>query len=352
MKIVTIIGARPQFIKSALVSEKINQIDNFDEIIIHTGQHFDDNMSKIFFQQMNLPKPKYNLNINKMENGLMVKEMIKKIVPILKSEDPDGILVYGDTNSTLAGSLAAVKSNLSIFHIEAGLRSYNKCMQEELNRIVTDYLSALLFCPTENAVKTLENEGVTNGVIFSGDVMYDSYLKFSVKAKAIKPHSVENKSNYILATIHRQENTDFQHRLTSIFESLNKLNNKLRIIMPLHPRTKEKMEKYNIKTNIEILPPVGYLDMISLLNRSKFVITDSGGLQKEAFFAKKKCIIVREETEWTELIDINVNYLSSPKNLLDVYDKMSSNTCDFSHKLFGDGKASETIANSIAKYFN
>tara|TARA_Y100001970_G_scaffold15871_1_gene17912 strand:+ start:99405 stop:100463 length:1059 start_codon:yes stop_codon:yes gene_type:complete len=352
LKIVTIIGARPQFIKSALVSEKIYTLDKFDEIIIHTGQHFDKNMSTIFFNQMDLPIPKYNLDINNMENGLMVKQMINKIEPILKLEKPDGILVYGDTNSTLAGSLAASKLNLSIFHIEAGLRSYNKCMQEELNRILTDYLSTILFCPTKNAVKNLKNEGITTGVVYSGDVMYDAYLKFSMRTKDSKADLIENNSIYALATIHRQENTDSKDRLTSIFENLNKLNNKLKIVMPLHPRTKEKMKRYNIKTNIKILPPIGYLDMISLLNRSKFVITDSGGLQKEAFFAKKKCIILREETEWTELVDINANYLSSPKNLLNVYETMSSNNCDFSYKLFGDGKASERIVDSIKEYFN
>ena len=352
MKILTVLGARPQFIKSCLISNQIISSNFLTEIIVHTGQHFEHNMSDIFFKEMALPNPNYNLGINQMKRKPMIEKMIDKLNPILIRENPDGVLVYGDTNSTLAGSLAAEKLKIPIFHIESGLRSYNKSMPEELNRIKTDQLSSLLFCPTKNSINNLEKERITEGVILSGDVMYDIYNTFSKKAKKLHDIKVPTKSDYVVTTIHRPENTDDAQKLRSIFSNLDMINEKIKVILPLHPRTKGQLRRFNIKTNIEFIEPLSYLYMLSLIKSAEMVITDSGGLQKEAFFAEKKCITVRQETEWIELIDVGVNHLSDPKNLFKNFESMRKHKCDFSKKLFGDGNASKTILNSIIKYFN
>ena len=350
MKILTIIGTRPQFIKSATVSQKIKDSDKLTEVIIHTGQHFEKDMSNIFFNEMNLSKPKYNLGINQMNHGLMTARMIEKIEPIIINEAPQCILVYGDTNSTLAGSITAAKLNIPIFHIEAGLRSYNRSMPEEINRVITDHLSSLLFCPTETAINNLTIEGINKGVVLSGDVMYESFLKFSQQSGIKKGIKDKLDTNYILATIHRQENTDNQDKLTSIFSNLDIINDSSQIVMPLHPRTNKKIKDYNIQTKIKILPPLGYLSMLSLLINSQLVITDSGGLQKEAFFAKKKCITVRSETEWVELIDSKTNILTEPKGIFKAFNKIKNNNNEFDNKFFGDGRSSELIVRSIIDF--
>jgi len=351
LKIITVLGARPQFIKAAMVSEKLAAIDSFSEVIIHTGQHFDQNMSDIFFNEMGLPKPDYNLNINQMSHGQMTAKMMKKIEPILMDERPNGVLVYGDTNSTLAGSLTAAKLHTPVFHVEAGLRSYNRAMPEEINRVLTDHLSSLLFCPTENAVNILGKEGIQKGVENCGDVMYDAFLKFKQQIENGENKTPEADSPYILATIHRPENTDNNKNLISIFKELDKVNEKIRVVLPLHPRTKGQLHKFGIQTKIQWVEPVGYLSMLSLLNSAEMVITDSGGLQKEAFFAEKKCITVRDETEWTELIDIDVNRLSAPAELNGVFEGMRANECDFSKKLYGNGNAGKIIVDSMVEYF-
>ena len=348
MKIITVLGARPQFIKAAMVSEKLAAIDSFSEVIIHTGQHFDQNMSDIFFNEMGLPKPDYNLNINQMSHGQMTAKMMENIEPILIDEKPNGVLVYGDTNSTLAGSLTAAKLNMPLFHVEAGLRSYNRAMPEEINRVLTDHLSSLLFCPTENAVNILAKEGIQKGVKNCGDVMFDAFLKFNQKIEDKMP---EIDSPYVLTTIHRPENTDNKNNLISIFKELDKINEKIKVVLPLHPRTKSQFQKFRIQTNIQWVEPVGYLSMLTLLNSAEMVITDSGGLQKEAFFAEKKCITVRDETEWTELIDIDVNRLSAPSELNCVFEGMRANECDFSKKLYGNGNAGKIIVDSMVEHF-
>ena len=350
MKIATIIGARPQFIKTAPISEKINTTDSFSEIIIHTGQHFERKMSNIFFEEMNIPKPNYNLNINQVDYCQMIEMMVNEICPILLNENINGVLVYGDTNSTLAGSLAANKFNLPIFHVEAGLRSFNRSMLEENNRIITDHLSSLLFCPSENAVKNLLEENLSNGVKLSGDVMYDVYLKFSSYEDSLD--SDLKSSKYILSTIHRRENINSAKRLSSIFNNLNKINDEQKIIMPLHPHTKQKIEEYEIKTNINFIEPIGYISMLSLLNECEMVITDSGGLQKESFFAKKKCLIIREQTEWIELINQGTNILCEPENLNKAYNKILKEECDFSNNYYGNGNASNFIVKSIENFFS
>ena len=350
MKIVTIIGARPQFIKAAPVSEKIKSSAFLNEIIIHTGQHFDKKMSDVFFEEINLPKPKYNLNINQVGHGLMVERMVKKITPILKREEAKGVLVYGDTNSTLAGSIAAKLLKIPIFHVEAGLRSFNREMNEEVNRIITDHFSSILFCPNENAVKNLKKEKISNDIIVTGDVMYDAFLKFSCFKDDLDNDLI--KSKFILATIHRRENINSAEKLSAIFNNLNKINDSQKIIMPLHPHTKKKIEKYEIQSNITFTEPLGYISMLSFLNECEMVITDSGGLQKESFFAKKKCLTVREQTEWNELINQGTNVLCKPENLKKAYYKISNEECDFSNNFYGDGNASGLIMQSIENFFS
>jgi len=353
LKIVTILGARPQFIKASTVSSLFQTKVSIDEVIIHTGQHFDKNMSDIFFNQMGLPEPKYNLGINQLNHGLMMAKMIENIEPILVKEKPVGVLVYGDTNSTLAGGLTAAKLNIPVFHVEAGLRSYNRTMPEEINRILTDHLSSLLFCPTGNAFNILKREGIQNGVIKSGDVMFDAYIKFSrlYKNKETEFDLQIPDVPYALATIHRPENTDNRSNLTSIFSGLDEINKVMKVVMPLHPRTKKQMEQYKIHSEINLISPQSYLAVLNLLNGAELVITDSGGLQKEAFFTKKKCITVRKETEWTELTDAGVNFLTKPENLFNTSNEIQNTICDFSGRPYGDGNSAEIIVQNIVKYF-
>jgi UDP-GlcNAc3NAcA epimerase len=357
MKIATIIGARPQFIKAAVVSRYIRENHNSEisEIIIHTGQHYDANMSDIFFEQMDIPKPDFFLNVNGLSHGAMTGQMLEKIEEVLIKEKPDWVLVYGDTNSTLAGALAAKKLHLKLAHVEAGLRSFNIKMPEEVNRIVTDRISDILFCPTMQAMKNLDNEAYENldvKYINVGDVMQDAALYY-VK-KALKPE-IKINDNYILATIHRAENTDDVDKLKSIFSALSKISKEYQIILPLHPRTKKIIHQNNIdynRENILISDPVGYLEMIYLLNNCKFVMTDSGGLQKEAFFFKKLCLTLRDETEWVELVENSFNIIvgSNEDKIINGFDKLKTLSPDFEINLYGKGKAGENIVNSLISY--
>lgn len=354
MKIVTIIGARPQFVKAAVVSKAIKDFSNPEkpiiEIIIHTGQHFDKNMSDVFFEEMKIPAPDYNLEINSLSHGAMTGKMLEKIEEILLLENPDWVIVYGDTNSTLAGALSAKKLHIKVAHIEAGLRSYNIKMPEEINRILTDRISDILFCPTQVAINNLKKEGfdnIDNEVVLSGDVMEDAALFYKEFSKAPK---VEFPQTFIITTIHRAENTDSQKRLTSIFKGLNTIGKEIQIVLPLHPRTKSKLQQFkiNISENIVIIDPVGYLEMIYLLNNCELVITDSGGVQKEAYFFKKACITLRDETEWTELVDKGFNILAGADQ-----DKMveafyqNRKVLNFSTDLYGNGNASKIIINAL-----
>ncbi len=349
MKIATVIGARPQFIKAAPVSEKINSRNSLNEIIIHTGQHFDKNMSKIFFEELKISKPHYNLNVNQMKYGQMIDKMINKINPILSNEKLDGVLVYGDTNSTLAGSLSAKQNGLPVFHVEAGLRSYNRSMYEEINRTITDHLSSLLFCPNRSSVDNLRKEKIKAEIIHSGDVMYDAFLKFSPQ----KNQFINGDTNFpILATIHRKENIKSRRKLSSIFRELDLINKNKKIVMPLHPHTKKMIKKFNIQTNINFIDPSGYSFMLALLRNCEIVITDSGGLQKEAYFAEKKCLVVRNQTEWKELIGDGANVLCKPNSIYDSYVHLIESKSHFSKKNYGDGKASERIVNSIIRFLS
>jgi UDP-GlcNAc3NAcA epimerase len=353
MKIVTVIGARPQFVKAAVVSRILSKESDIQEIIVHTGQHYDVNMSQVFFDEMDIPKPLYNLNINGTSHGSMTGQMLSKIEELLKVEQPDLVLVYGDTNSTLAGALAAKKMNIAVAHVEAGLRSFNIKMPEEINRILTDRISDILFCPTKTAVLNLEKEGYSNipvQIALSGDVMQDAAIFYS--QRAIKPN-IDIPKQFALATVHRAENTDNPEILCSIFNALEKISlEDVNIVLPLHPRTKAllKMTDYNFhKSFIKFIEPVGYLEMVYLLQHCEYVLTDSGGLQKEAYFFKKKSITLRNETEWVELLENRFNFLGGIQcdTILKTFSQMKKETPDFSIRLYGDGKAGEIIVKSL-----
>lgn len=355
MKILTIVGARPQFVKAAALSRELAKHQNIEEIIVHTGQHFDKNMSDVFFEEMEIPKPKYNLDINSVGHGAMTGRMLEGIEKLLIEEKPDWLLVYGDTNSTIAGALAAKKLHIKVAHVEAGLRSFNMEMPEEVNRILTDRISDYLFCPTETAVNNLKNEGYDNidcNIINCGDVMQDAanfYAQKSEEKSTIL--SQLNLNDFILCTLHRAENTDDENRLRNIVNTLNKINETTPIVLPLHPRTKNKIKELGIELSINIIDPVGYFDMIELLKHCSLVMTDSGGLQKEAFFFKKNCVTMRDQTEWVELIEHKVNVLvgADSDRIISAVDKMIALESDFSINLYGNGTACENIVQELLK---
>ncbi len=311
-KILTVVGARPQFIKASSVSRAINKSQYFEEVVVHTGQHFDNNMSSIFFEELSITTPDYNLGIAGASHGLMTGRQLEAIEKVLMDERPNYVLVYGDTNSTLAGALAAAKMNIPLVHVEAGLRSFNRRMPEEINRVLTDHAANILFTPTETASSNLLKEGISKDKIINvGDVMYDASLFF--KKEARKPSFIDDFGKgfdkFILATVHRAENTDNPDRLRKIFKGLS--TSPLPVIMPLHPRTKSCLAEFNIElnSNIHLLDPVGYLEMIWLESNCHIVCTDSGGVQKEAYFFHKPCVTMRDETEWVELVDSGWNIL-------------------------------------------
>ena len=352
MKIITILGARPQFIKAgALSREFLNHVD-IEEIILHTGQHFDKNMSDVFFEQMSIPKPKYNLAVNNMGHGAMTGQMLEKVEKVLIQEKPDWVLVYGDTNSTIAGALAAKKLHIKVAHVEAGLRSFNMAMPEEINRILTDRISDLLLCPTETAVENLNKEGFKNldiSIFKSGDVMQDAAIFYSKKEQA---PNFKIPAEFVLSTIHRAENTDNDKRLSSILSGLNFIAKLTPVILPLHPRTKNIINKGSFDiTNLTIVEPIGYLEMVYLLQRSKIVMTDSGGLQKEAFFFKKPCITLRDETEWVELVKGGFNTLAGAnEKLIKNAFKNQSYNIDFNVNLYGEGRACKNIVEKLYSF--
>tara|TARA_Y100000996_G_scaffold133043_2_gene101096 strand:+ start:1227 stop:2291 length:1065 start_codon:yes stop_codon:yes gene_type:complete len=352
MKIVTILGARPQFIKASSVSRQFLKFPKIIEVILHTGQHFDQNMSQVFFDQMGLSAPKYNLGIQSLSHGAMTGRQLEEIEKVLIKEIPDYVMVYGDTNSTLSGALASAKLNIPVIHIEAGLRSYNKSMPEEINRVLTDHVSELLFTPTKSGFNNLINEGVSKDKIHNfGDVMYDSAIFFSNQTS--NKNSIIEKLKlrplgYILATFHRQSNTDDSEKLKNIIRALS--GSKLPVVLPLHPRTEAILNKNKIVLNNPIIPidPVGYMEMINLEKNSYKIITDSGGVQKEAYFFGKNCIIVREETEWIELKKSNAHHLVG-NDFNKITDLVNSPNINYKvEEIFGDGNASKKIVNKIA----
>ena len=355
MKIVTIVGARPQFIKAAAVSREILKHSDIIEIIVHTGQHFDANMSDIFFDEMKIPRPHYQFDINSIGHGAMTGRMLEKIEEVLIKENPDFVMVYGDTNSTLAGALAAKKLHIKVVHVEAGLRSFNMRMPEEINRILTDRISDILCCPTDNAVENLKMEGYEQfscEIIKTGDVMQDAAMYYAPKAEQksdiLKQAGL---SKFVLATIHRQENTDSPETLRNIITGLNEINRQIPVLVPIHPRTRSILTQLNITPEFKMIDPVGYFDMIVLLKNCKLVITDSGGVQKEAFFFGKHCITLREQTEWVELVENGYNILvgSNVLKLKDAFEVFSSKVSDFKINLYGKGQAAQIAVNEISK---
>lgn len=353
-KIITVVGARPQFIKAATLSRQFKLL-GIEEKIIHTGQHFDANMSEIFFDEMEIPKPAYQLDIHGVSHGAMTGRMLEGIEKILMTEKPDGVLVYGDTNSTLAGALAAAKLHIPVIHVEAGLRSFNMEMPEEINRILTDRISNALFCPTDTAVNNLMREGFDNmpiQIIKNGDVMQDAAMYYADKAQ-LKSDIIRKAglNKFVLATIHRQENTDNPENLKNIIEGLNAIHKEIPVVVPMHPRTRNILAQNYQLPDFTIIDPVGYFDMIMLLKSCEMVITDSGGVQKEAFFFAKHCITLREQTEWVELVDKGFNLLvgSDIDKLRDAFDLFRTKKSDFSINLYGNGKAAEMAAAEIFK---
>jgi UDP-GlcNAc3NAcA epimerase len=343
-KIITILGARPQFIKAAAVSARFK--GHFNEILVHTGQHYDPNMSDVFFEELSIPKPKYHLNVGSGSHGAMTGAMLAEIEKVLETEKPDFVLVYGDTNSTLAGALAASKMLIPVIHVEAGLRSFNKAMPEEQNRILTDHISDILFAPTQTAVNHLKTEGITKGVHLAGDVMYDGILHFTKiaeeKSTILDEIGLPEKS-YLLCTIHRAENTNDINRLRSIFEALSESGET--IVLPLHPRTLKYVKEYdiNLGVNIRIIEPVGYLDMVLLESKAKKIVTDSGGIQKEAFFLGVPCITMRDETEWVETVENGWNVIVGADKTKIKEAILNFHPTEERKTYFGEGNAAELM---------
>ncbi|SIQ38619.1 non-hydrolyzing UDP-N-acetylglucosamine 2-epimerase [Marinobacterium stanieri] len=351
-KILTVIGARPQFIKASVVSRMAKLSGSIEEVILHTGQHFDSNMSEIFFNQLSIPRPDIQLDIHGGSHGQMTGRMLAEIEQALLKHKPDRVLVYGDTNSTLAGALAAAKLHIPVAHVEAGLRSFNMQMPEEINRILTDQISDLLFCPTNTAVNNLNNEGFAHRqvhVLQVGDVMQDSALLFAKKARAPTGGLPEG---FILATLHRAENTDNPERLAAIVAALNEINTSFApVVLPLHPRTRQMIALQGLELRVHMISPVGYFEMIWLLDHCELVLTDSGGVQKEAFFFGKACVTMRDQTEWVELIDFGANELvGADKNkIIDGTIRNIGRNVKDTIQLYGGGMAAERIVKQLCK---
>jgi UDP-GlcNAc3NAcA epimerase len=353
MKVFTVVGARPQFIKASVVSRAIAGTQDIDEVILHTGQHFDSNMSEIFFDQLEIPRPDIRLDIHGKNHGEMTGRMLIEIEQALMSHRPDRVLVYGDTNSTLAGALAAAKLHIPVAHVEAGLRSFDMHMPEEINRILTDHVSYLLFCPTPTAMKNLQNEGFGNKTVQClqvGDVMQDAAFMFARKAT---PPNLPNAlpATFILATLHRAENTDDPGRLASIVEALNHIHQELApVVLPVHPRTRQLIARRGLELNVDVIDPVGYLEMIWLIRHSQLVMTDSGGLQKEAFFFGKACVTLRDQTEWVELIEAGANELvgADREKIIAAARTHFGREVSDTEQLYGGGHASAAIVKELS----
>lgn len=357
MKLVTVVGARPQFIKAATVSRAVRGCSDMSEVIVHTGQHYDDTMSDIFFRQLDIPRPDINLGVGSARHGAQTGRMLEALEDALEDQSPDWVIVYGDTNSTLAGAIAAAKLNMPVAHVEAGLRSYNRRMPEEVNRVLADHVSELLFAPTETAVRNLRGEGISDqNVRLVGDVMYDAALFYAEKAeresRILSELGLEH-GTYILSTVHRQENTDNPSNLSAIFMAMAALAKRVPVVVPLHPRTLGALRSQNLLAEVErqllVVQPLGYLDMIMLEKNARLIATDSGGIQKEAFFCRVPCVTLRGETEWTELVTAGWNKCVDPsRGAHDVEDEVGRWLDDFEARssgeaLYGDGDAAVKV---------
>jgi len=357
MKIMTILGARPQFIKAAAVSRAFASAEDVEELIVHTGQHYDSGMSDIFFHELGIPAPAYHLGVSGGGHGEMTGNMLIEVEKVILKERPDWVLVYGDTNSTIAGALSAAKLHVRIAHVEAGLRSFNRKMPEEINRVLTDHCSELLLTPTDTATRNLQSEGIPSTKIRQvGDVMYDAALHFGAKARSDKrgPEALGlEQGKYVLSTVHRQENTDDPTRLRAIVEGLSRVAQQMMVVLPLHPRTRKVLEQEGLFNalceHVHLIEPVGYLDMVGLQQGAAVIATDSGGMQKEAFFHKVPCVTLRDETEWVELVDAGWNLLVPPLDgqvLADtVLAARGTQGADFAP--YGEGDASGDILKAL-----
>jgi UDP-N-acetylglucosamine 2-epimerase len=349
--VATIVGARPQFIKSAPVSRAL--ASNFNEVLIHTGQHYDYGMSEVFFAEMELRQPDFNLGIGGGSHGEQTGRMLIELEKVFNVVKPDFVLVYGDTNSTLAGALVAAKAGIPLAHVEAGLRSYNRAMPEEVNRVLTDHVSALLFCPTDASVENLKKEGIVKGVHRVGDVMFDALLhNLELARRKSKILGLLNlkRGEYALATVHRAANTDDQERMASILSAFNSLST--RVVFPVHPRSRKMMQEWglSVASNVLLIDPVGYFDMLILQENANAILTDSGGVQKEAYLAGVRCITLREETEWVETVSAGWNKLVSVdvdkiKNAFDTWFPQGTREA-----LYGDGTAASQISMALQQF--
>ena len=364
MKVMTVLGARPQFIKAATVSRVISATDGVDEVIVHTGQHFDSNMSEVFFEQLDIPSPHHHLKVGGLSHGAMTGRMVEQVEALIDEDRPDVVLVYGDTNSTLAATLAAVKVHVPVAHVEAGLRSANPLMPEELNRILTDRSSSLLFCPTEEAMRSLKREGfpyaavgfrqsvVEQKMFLSGDVMFDAVEYYKEKALAeVRLEDFGVEEGFILCTLHRQENTDDEKRLSSILAALVEIAANQQLIMPLHPRTRAKLQGHKLLKNgsgIRFVEPMPYLEMQRLQMAASLILTDSGGVQKEAYFHGVPCVTLREQTEWVELVAAGHNVLvgACPEKIKAAVSQKPSRF-KATASLYGNGSAASTIVEKV-----
>lgn len=363
VRILTVVGARPQFIKAAPVNRAIerhniqNHRQRITEIVVHTGQHYDHNMSQVFFDQLKIRQPKYNLGVRSGNHGEMTGLMLAKIEDVLLKEKPDWVLVYGDTNSTLAGALAAVKLHIPVAHVEAGLRSFNRGMPEEINRVLTDHVSSLLFCPTDTAVEDLKKEGINQGIFKVGDVMYDAFTfnkELSEKKSRILSELDLESESYCLATVHRQENTENSQRLLSIFGAFEELSSaECPFLILLHPRTRKALwqhrKKDQVSPHIQLLSPASYLDMIALEAHAKIILTDSGGVQKEAYFAKVPCVTLRDETEWIETVEAGWNHLggANTQKVVRAFQEAADSSPNGQPNFYGNGEAAKLIVKHL-----
>ncbi|RQO62898.1 UDP-N-acetylglucosamine 2-epimerase (non-hydrolyzing) [Variovorax sp. KBW07] len=358
MKIITVVGARPQFIKAVVLSAMFRKICGVQERLLHTGQHFDDNMSDVFFRELGIPAPHWNLGVNGGAHGAMTGAQLQGIEDILMQERPDVVLVYGDTNSTLAGALAAAKLHIPVAHVEAGLRSFNRRMPEEVNRVLTDHMSRWLFAPTQAAVRNLEREGIAGPDVHQvGDVMFDAALHFAevARGRSERPLVLEQLSGrpFVLATVHRAENTESAECLQAIVQALSGLANDINVVWPVHPRTRGALAKLDLDVTatkgLHCTEPLGYLDMIEMEQAAQLVVTDSGGVQKEAFFFGKPCVTLRDETEWVELVEAGWNRLAPPssaKALLKAF-RAALGTSGQPIEPYGRGDAGRRIADIL-----
>ncbi|MGB9821362.1 MAG: non-hydrolyzing UDP-N-acetylglucosamine 2-epimerase [Pseudothermotoga sp.] len=352
MRLLSLVGARPQIIKEAIIHKRLKEHD-VEEILVHSGQHYDYNMSDVFFEVLGIRNPDYNLNVGSASHGEMTGKIMIEFEKVVLKERPDMILVYGDTNTTLAGAIVGAKLKIPVAHIEAGIRQEPKDMPEEINRVLTDHVSAYLFCPSMLAVENLKKEGIEKGVYFVGDVMYDLYLQMEKSFKYDTYKALELKENeYILVTLHRDFNVDNKEKFEKILQQLKKISEHIKIVFPTHPRTRKRIEDFKLWKYLEnavIIEPVDYLNLMGLVKNCWKVITDSGGLQKEAYFAGKRAVIVMPDTGWRELVEAEWNSLSDENNLFDI--TMKDNSVEYPEKVYGDGNSSEKIVEIIKTGF-